>query len=79
MCLQGLRATGLADSPHSVEEEADSDRESGLPGVPQQISSRAALGPRAPDSYLGPWGWWGGEQMERRPSLTTTPRHLATA
>lgn len=67
----GLRATGLADSPHSVEEEADSDRESGLPGVPQQISSRAALGPRAPDSYLGPCGWWGGANGEE----TLTDHH----
>lgn len=56
MCLQGLRATGLADFPHSVEEQTNSDRESSLPRVPQQISGRTALGPGAPDPHLGPCG-----------------------
>ena len=56
MCLQGLRATGLADFPHSVEEQTNSDRESSLPRVPQQISGRTALGPAAPDPHLGPCG-----------------------
>ena len=61
MCLKGLRDTGLVDSPHSAEEEANSDWDSGLPKIPQQIRGRAALGPRAPDSCLGPCGYGVGQ------------------
>lgn len=67
MCLKGLRATGLADSPHSVEEEADPDRESSLTEVPWQISGTAGLDPRSPDSCPGPDSCGEG-QRERRPS-----------
>ena len=57
MCLQGLRATGLADFPHSVEEQTNSGRDSSSPRVPQQISGRTVLGPAAPDPHLGPCGF----------------------
>ena len=43
MCLKGLRDTGLVDSPHSAEEEANSDWDSGLPKIPQQIRGRAGF------------------------------------
>lgn len=54
MCLKGLRATGLADFPHSVEGKEDPDRESSLTKVPEQISDSAELDPRSADSCPGP-------------------------
>lgn len=45
--LKVLRAPSLVNSSHSIEEEADLGRESGLPKVPQQISVRAGLGSRS--------------------------------
>lgn len=80
MCLQGLTATGLVDIPYSVKEQANSDRDSSLPRVPQQISSRTALGPEAPDPHPGPHGcgwakWEADPHSSNFTPFTPTPKH----
>ena len=78
MCLQGLRATGLVDFPYSVEEQANSERESSLPRVPQQISGRTALGPEAPNPHPGPhgcgWAKWEADPHSSNLTPSTPPR-----
>lgn len=70
---EGLRTTGLVDSPHPTEEKADPDRERGLPKGP--ISGRADWPQVSLLLSWPPWLWGGsvGEETFTPTSLFTQP------